>query len=109
MTRYFVFSDGTGQIQAVQSSPAAPSQTQWERDGLVRTEVSQAEFVQLDRNTRITITNDVITNIEVSPNAVQPVIPAGDARLSELGALVAAGTATLAELTEYIARRDRLI
>lgn len=105
MTRYFVFSDGTGQVQAMQSSTNAPDPTAWEtRDGYERLEVTQAQFATIDRDKKIKLDGGKFKSVEDSVNPVQPTLSARDTRLGELRANFDSLGDT--ELREYIKLRD---
>ena len=116
MTRYFVFYDSDGQVQATQSSPNPPAETAWERSGLSRLEVTGDEIKQIDRDKKITVKSisepevrgDVLDTVTASKNAVQPKVSSIDTRLAELRPLFTDGTATLPEVIEYIKLRDGL-
>lgn len=108
MTRHFIYYDADGQVQAKSSSANEPAETSYERSGNTRLEVTAAEFAAIDRDTKVTVTGDVIDTTERSVNAVQPSVDPNAARLAELSTKVVAGVATLTEALEYLTITDGL-
>ncbi|KKL11296.1 hypothetical protein LCGC14_2547230 [marine sediment metagenome] len=88
MTRYFIFHDASGQIQASQSSPNPPDLTVWEtKHGYIRKETDAETFAALDRDTKLTFAQDgEILAVTDSPNPIQPTPNPKAVRVGELTA-----------------------
>ena len=104
--KHFVFIDGNGQVQAVQSSPNAPAETRWESDGLTRVEVRAADIKDINRDKKVTVSGGEVDKISASVNAVQPTPDPGKVRQAEIAVKIKDGSVTLLELIEYTKLRD---
>ena len=109
--KYSVYFDRTGQVQAVSSSPEEPASGTWEAQGFTRLEVTETEFSRIDRDTKITVANSSLDTITPSVNPVAREKNKTDLRqdaIAAAGVPIAAGSATVAQIREYLTLKDNL-